>query len=221
MGASAARVLRIILIGAVLGSIAGMIYGFATIGSAALYYWFLYLVVIGFAPGVIWGALFGGVWAIIQTFKGDRHRNTPLKILMQLLLIVGIVCAAILLVYLPSTATDQKASITYQMRWLISNGPYQKCQEPIVLIYQQYPNSYEVLCSADLERELKSSESNVITATFAATYDFGKLRGYHIERVGGYEVTPSDDWIGGGNGCGGEWVPACGTPEDTGLSPWR
>ena len=198
-----------------------MIYGFVTAGLAALYYWFLYLVEIGFAPGVIVGALVGGVWEITRIFESDRHRNTPLRILMQLLLIVGIVGAAILLVYLPSTAMDQRATITYQMRWLISNRPYQKCQQPIVLIYQQYPNSYEVLCSASLEAELKSSGSNVTTASFAATYDFGKLRGYHIERVGGYEVSPSDEWIGGGDGCGGEWVPACGTPEDTGLSPWR
>jgi hypothetical protein len=111
-----------------------------------------------------------------------------------------------------------ETSEEHEMRWSYSGRQGSRGAREVVLVFVKHPMYYERFFSDDLGEYLESTGSPTVRVRFRVTRDFGKVRGYGIERVGHWPHA-DQGWSGGGSGCG-DWLPPCVDGAVKGPSPW-
>ncbi len=199
--------------------------------SGGLYYSMFFGLFFGLIPGAIIGAAI-----TVSRMVGRQLIPTqlpPLKPTQQPVehsqriaftvigLIIGVVLALSTLTYLFTYQIGVKRSVTHTMRWVLGDGNCNDQGQIVYLVYAEFPHFYEQFCSDTLAAYLRQHTSSTVVVTFEATYDFGSLRGYHIQQIDDYPSTLPDGWTGGGGGCGDTFLPPCRSGSGTDDSPWK
>lgn len=200
-----------VLITALLGLIVGGIFG---IFLLPLYYG-LYFLLMCVPVGLVIGGVVAGsriIW--------ERRDQRSLGLILDIGMVSVPIFIFILIAIYPHINMGVQREVTHGARWHFASDITEdrltrrnECRyETVVLILTEYA-TYEVVCSRAMLDYLLAGANDVIPITYRVTYDFDDVRSYRLIQVGAIPIT-RDEWVGGVNGCGGNYLPACNTlPE--------
>lgn len=151
-----------------------------------------------FVAGLPLGALLAwGLWRL-------RGRRRPLGSTM-----VPVLCVYALAFwfFLAGPFIGRTSTRTFAMTWEPLEADEGAAPGAVRLHFESQPNHYTFVRSAELAALLQSRGRDVVEVEFEVTSDYGRMRGFNVLRVDGWEVPMG---AGGGYGVSGEF----------GASPW-
>lgn len=79
----------------------------------------------------------------------------------------------------------RESNETFDMNWRVAETPSQGQNEAeVILIFVEHPNYSVGEFSNELAGYLQKKDESVVPVTFGVTRDFGRVRGFHLVKVG-------------------------------------
>lgn len=88
------------------------------------------------------------------------------------------------------TMINQHKAHTYEATWTIKPHPSGDGEQLVTLSPEADPTHYDFEYSNELAAYLKASGKTKVPITYSVTYDFFKVRGYHIDAIDGKPTCP-------------------------------
>ena len=184
----------------------------------------------GFIPGSIIGATVGIARFIAQYNQQINHQSNTIStkyfrlnyhIMATIIgMFLGAIISVILITYLFMFQVGIERYVIHQMQAFVGKELCADGQKSVYFVYSDYPRSSEYFCSNALAAFIQEQHLTTLSVRFAATYDFGNVRGFHIESV---ESIPPDllqNMGGSGTGCLDPVLPACDSTLLRQDNPW-
>ncbi len=145
------------------------------------------VIMVWFAAG--WIVIAAGAWGVSRAFPpGDRRGlivwGSQGVYLVLFWTVIGVF-----------TSVDRE--VEFEATWR-TEGAF--TPRKLVFDYVGHPGCREIVRARDLEAKLAGREGETVRLTLGLTFDFGDLRGYHVQKVDGVVVNGRSDgegWIGG------------------------